>query len=520
MSDSAHPTLATFRVVRDQDISGISGTGVVAEGVQFTDGWVVTHWLDQAPMWEPKTDVWHHKGTGPITKIHGHGGATRIVWTADQEAADAELRADIAAAFDVPGWIAGDAAERVSLRRQIRDALQQQFVHQRLPDEDERQGIDELTDIVMPVVDQCLGERDRWRNMAGRAFALAYRWQGAHGSSLFLVRSAGAELLETLNDPETCESENTQDCTLHGWVDSDELLPAAECSAQYHGHQVPRHCIRAGGHHGDHIDERGFRWSDTVAMYPMVNGTVKYGRVPAVNCTNPDHACGMCGNCVNQHPGEGGGCYDQGPPNQGPLTGIEVRDPCPYCESCPLIPRWSMAHHIRENHPEVTLASRENGDGAAEAETEAEPEADRANDLSEIGRLMAEIAQLHEGEDPYTDERLVPTPAQWIWRWNRATPARRLKVAAQVMEAWDRSLACVMEDHHGAIEELRTGSATNGSQACPYCFGAPLFPRGDLPAHVREKHARVLDVLASGANLDEQLAEPETRCRLPHDMEC
>lgn len=365
MSDSAHPVLATFRVVRDLDVSGVSGTGVVAEGAQFSDGWAVTHWLDQAPMWEPKTDVWHHKGTGPITKVHGHGGSSRIVWTADQEAADAELRADIAAAFDVPGWVAGDAGERVSLRRQIRDALQQQFVHQRLPDEDERKGIDELTDIVMPVVDQCLSERDRWRNMVGRAFALTYRWQGAHGSSLFLVRSAGAELLEALNDPETCASEKAQDCTLHGWVDSGELPPAAECSAQYHGHQVPRHCIRAGQHRGDHIDDHGFHWSETVAVYPVIDGTVKYGRVPAPSCTNPDHACGMCGNCVNQHPGDGR-CYepDQVPQNQGPLAGIEVRDPCPYYESCPLIPRVLMAEHVRECHPEVTLASRENGVGS------------------------------------------------------------------------------------------------------------------------------------------------------------
>lgn len=84
MSDSAHPALATFRLYRERDVTGISGEGVIAEGVQFSDGWVVTHWLDQPPMWEPKTDVWHHKGTGPVTKIHGHDGATRIVWADEQ----------------------------------------------------------------------------------------------------------------------------------------------------------------------------------------------------------------------------------------------------------------------------------------------------------------------------------------------------------------------------------------------------------------------------------------------------
>ncbi|MGW1796877.1 hypothetical protein ACWCQN_12910 [Streptomyces sp. NPDC001984] len=126
MSNSARPVLATFRLHRDHDVTGISGEGVVAEGVQFSDGWVVTHWLDQPPMNEPKTDVWHHKGTHPVTKIHGHGGSTRIVWT--------EARRSVLAAA------------------------------------------------------------------VARAYALADRWQAAHGSSMCLVRVAGAELHEVLGE--------------------------------------------------------------------------------------------------------------------------------------------------------------------------------------------------------------------------------------------------------------------------------------------------------------------------------
>lgn len=45
----------------------------------------------------------------------------------------------------------------------------------------------------------------------------------------------------------------------------------------------------------------------------------------------------------------------------------------------------------------------------------------------------AKLAALHEGEAPYEDEAAVPTPAQWIWWWNRATPAERLQLAAQVL---------------------------------------------------------------------------------------
>jgi len=38
-----------FLLVRDCDPSGVSGTGIVAEGVQFSDGTAVMHWL-RAPF--------------------------------------------------------------------------------------------------------------------------------------------------------------------------------------------------------------------------------------------------------------------------------------------------------------------------------------------------------------------------------------------------------------------------------------------------------------------------------------
>ncbi|MFJ7049011.1 hypothetical protein ACIQVC_37235 [Streptomyces sp. NPDC101112] len=53
--------------------------------------------------------------------------------------------------------------------------------------------------------------------------------------------------------------------------------PAAECSAQHRTFDDGRLCIRAAQHHGDHIDERGFHWSDTVAVYPVADGTFRQG---------------------------------------------------------------------------------------------------------------------------------------------------------------------------------------------------------------------------------------------------
>lgn len=69
-----------FLVQRHEDVTGISGEGVVAEGVMFDDGWVVVHWLDRPPMNEPKTEVWHNKGVMPFEKVSGHNGKTEVVW--------------------------------------------------------------------------------------------------------------------------------------------------------------------------------------------------------------------------------------------------------------------------------------------------------------------------------------------------------------------------------------------------------------------------------------------------------
>lgn len=68
------PPPRRFRLVRDHDVSGVSGLGVVAHGVQFADGAVVTRWdaeIAQTCVWASIADVEH---------VHGHGGATRIVW--------------------------------------------------------------------------------------------------------------------------------------------------------------------------------------------------------------------------------------------------------------------------------------------------------------------------------------------------------------------------------------------------------------------------------------------------------
>lgn len=65
-----------FVLERDVDISGVSGVGVVAEGVEFTDGVVALRWLGG----NPTSVVFHDNGLESVRTIHGHGGHTRIVF--------------------------------------------------------------------------------------------------------------------------------------------------------------------------------------------------------------------------------------------------------------------------------------------------------------------------------------------------------------------------------------------------------------------------------------------------------
>jgi hypothetical protein len=73
-------TARAFHLARDIDESGISGTGIVAEGVEFSDGTVALRWMSE---W-PTSVVFHDRGVASVAAIHGHRGLTRIVWEDQQ----------------------------------------------------------------------------------------------------------------------------------------------------------------------------------------------------------------------------------------------------------------------------------------------------------------------------------------------------------------------------------------------------------------------------------------------------
>lgn len=66
-----------FWLVRHRDLSGVSGTGVVAHGWRLPFGMALLHWPSGYPTW-----TLHLRGMRSIEAIHGHDGATEIVWEA------------------------------------------------------------------------------------------------------------------------------------------------------------------------------------------------------------------------------------------------------------------------------------------------------------------------------------------------------------------------------------------------------------------------------------------------------
>ena len=62
-----------FTLRRDVDISGVSGIGIVAEAVEFTDGTVALRWRTE----HRSTAV--YSSLSDVVAIHGHNGATHLV---------------------------------------------------------------------------------------------------------------------------------------------------------------------------------------------------------------------------------------------------------------------------------------------------------------------------------------------------------------------------------------------------------------------------------------------------------
>jgi len=63
-----------FQLHRDEDESGVSGTGLVAEGCEFSGGACALTWLTPFHCYS------FYESIKVLETIHGHNGKTRVVW--------------------------------------------------------------------------------------------------------------------------------------------------------------------------------------------------------------------------------------------------------------------------------------------------------------------------------------------------------------------------------------------------------------------------------------------------------
>ena len=83
MSDAETPTVPNqgpkeyarrFVLDRDRDMTGHSGKGIVAHGIQFPDGTVAYRWTSNPRTTQIADSI------QDVQHIHGHAGKTSVVW--------------------------------------------------------------------------------------------------------------------------------------------------------------------------------------------------------------------------------------------------------------------------------------------------------------------------------------------------------------------------------------------------------------------------------------------------------
>jgi len=65
--------MRAFALHRVEDVTGFSGTGIVADGIEFPDGTTVIRWRGD----HQSTVIWEDIRTAQA--VHGHDGKTRFI---------------------------------------------------------------------------------------------------------------------------------------------------------------------------------------------------------------------------------------------------------------------------------------------------------------------------------------------------------------------------------------------------------------------------------------------------------
>jgi hypothetical protein len=66
-----------FYLERQEDVSGVSGLGRVAEGCQFHNGWVALTWYGE------HLSLYWYPDMATVERLHGHQGRTLVAWVGE-----------------------------------------------------------------------------------------------------------------------------------------------------------------------------------------------------------------------------------------------------------------------------------------------------------------------------------------------------------------------------------------------------------------------------------------------------
>jgi len=97
----------SFRLMRDQDPTGVAGTGHVASGVHWPDGSVTLKWHTPA-MYAGPGNISHFGSVTKMMGVHGHDGRTRMEYAGNEPAPARKLLSGLG---DFAFFL-GDFAER------------------------------------------------------------------------------------------------------------------------------------------------------------------------------------------------------------------------------------------------------------------------------------------------------------------------------------------------------------------------------------------------------------------------
>lgn len=71
--DLSADIIQEFHLLREEDVSGTSGVGIVARGVKLPSGACVLEWCTF------HSSIAFYKNIADVEAIHGHGGLTKLV---------------------------------------------------------------------------------------------------------------------------------------------------------------------------------------------------------------------------------------------------------------------------------------------------------------------------------------------------------------------------------------------------------------------------------------------------------